>query len=159
MKKTILLTAILAMAFIKSPAQEIFKEVQNLMVKFETVKNDTTKDLSTRLVATFKYDALYYLTIKAGKADNFSEADYGKQASAMIDFVNRYVKSYKQLRSKSKRGDLTYKYMSASVSNPLFYDDDKDVTNAYVGNAKYITNFSLDTDWVKAYEKVTSANN
>jgi hypothetical protein len=142
------------LTFVNASSQKISKEIQRLMNEYETVKKDTTKTLDVRKIATFKYDALYYLTIKASKADNFSETEYGKQASAMIDFVNLFVSQYEETKSKSKKTDVMYKFMNVSTSNSLFNDEDKDVTYAYVNNSKYITEFSLDTDWVKALVEV-----
>ena len=44
------------------------------------------------------------------------------------------------------------KFRAASINNSLFNDVDKEVVYSYVDNDKFITNFSLDTDWVKALE-------
>jgi len=46
------------------------------------------------------------------------------------------------------------KFRTASINNSLFNDVDKEVVYSYVDNDKFITNFSLDTDWVKALEAV-----
>ena len=44
------------------------------------------------------------------------------------------------------------KFRAASINNSLFNDVDKEVVYSYVDNDRFITNFSLDTDWVKALE-------
>jgi hypothetical protein len=154
MKKIVILSLFCILSFAKTSAQAITKEVQRLMDEYETVKKDETKTLDVRKVATFKYDALYYLKYKAGQSDSFTESEYGNQASAMIDFVNLFVKQYDKAKGKDKKLDIMYKYMNASTTNPLFNDTDKEVVDAYVNNPKYITQFALDTDWKKALAEV-----
>ena len=114
--KKILLTLIMTCTFaIGMQAQEIYKEVKNLQKKVETIVNDSTKDIETRKVACFKYDAIYYLIGKA-----------------LIKATSR----------------------TATINNSLSNDTDQEVTYGYVDNEKYITQFSLDTDWVKALAEV-----
>jgi hypothetical protein len=42
----------------------------------------------------------------------------------------------------------------ASVNNSLFHDMDKDLAEAYLNNTKFVTPFSLDTDWEKALAEI-----
>ena len=135
-------------------AQEIFKEVQSLMQKNEAIKNNKSKNLETRKIATFKSDALYYLIMKAGSTEGFTEHELGEQAHAMIEFVNLYVKSLANNAKKGNQEVTKAKYKNASIKNSRFNDMDKEITYAYVDNSNYITNFSLDTDWVKALAEV-----
>ena len=135
-------------------AQEIFKEVQSLMQKNEAIKNNKSKNLETRKIATFKSDALYYLIMKAGSTEGFTEHELGEQANAMIEFVNLYVKSLANNAKKSNQEVTKAKYKNASIKNSRFNDMDKEITYAYVDNLNYITNFSLDTDWIKALAEV-----
>ena len=46
------------------------------------------------------------------------------------------------------------KFKNATIQYALFNDTDKELVYAYVDNEKYITQFSLDTDWPKALEAV-----
>ena len=56
---------------------------------------------------------------------------------------------------KQKNKDLIKAtFRTATINNSLFNDTDKEVTYGYVDNEKYITQFSLDTDWVKALAEV-----
>ena len=50
------------------------------------------------------------------------------------------------------------RYKNTTIQNALFNDMDKDIIYAYVDNDKYITQFSLDTNWVKALEEVRKNN-
>ena len=140
MKKMLFALALCLCSSVTIQAQEIFKEVQSLMQKNEAIKNNKSKNLETRKIATFKSDALYYLIMKAGSTEGFTEHELGEQANAMIEFVNLEV-------TKAK-------YKNASIKNSRFNDMDKEITYAYVDNSNYITNFSLDTDWVKALAEV-----
>lgn len=135
-------------------AQEIVKEVQNIEQQQLAIKNDTKKPLNVRLVATFKADALYYLVLKASQTEGFTEQQLGEQASAMIDFVNLYVKRLTDCKKKADKDMLLAKFRAASVNHALFNDMDKDVVYAYVDNDKYITQFSIDTDWKQALLEV-----
>ena len=135
-------------------AQEIYKEVVRLKTNAETLMNDTTKNMDVRKVACFKNDALYYLIDKAADAPDFSELELGKQVNAMIEFVNTFIKRLSQEKKKKDKNIILATYKNATTSNPLFNDPEKEVTYGYVDNEKYITQFSLDTDWVKALQTI-----
>ena len=135
-------------------AQEIYKEVVRLKTNAETLMNDTTKNMDVRKVACFKNDALYYLIDKAADTPDFSELELGKQANAMIEFVNTFIKRLSQEKKKKDKHIINATYKNATTSNPLFNDPEKEVTYGYVDNEKYITQFSLDTDWVKALQTI-----
>ena len=55
---------------------------------------------------------------------------------------------------KKDKNIILATYKNATTSNPLFNDPEKEVTYGYVDNEKYITQFSLDTDWVKALQTI-----
>ena len=110
--------------------------------------------MQTRKVACFKNDALYYLIDKAADTPDFTEYMLGEQATAMIDFVNLYVKRLSQERKKKDKDIVLALFKNASCAHPLFDAPDKEVTYGYVDNEQYITQFALDTDWVKALKEV-----
>ena len=72
----------------------------------------------------------------------------------MIDFVNLYLKRLADEDKKKDREIVMAKFKNATIQNALFNDTDKELVYAYVDNEKYITQFSLDTDWPKALEAV-----
>lgn len=154
MKRTLFI--IVAALFIATGAhsQEIYKEVLKLKNNVQTLMNDTTKSLEARKIACFKNDALYYLIDKAADDEEFTEFELGRQANAMIDFVNLFVKRLSAERKKKDKDIILYTYKNATTGNPLFHDPDKEVTYGYVDNDNYLTQFSIDTDWVKALEAV-----
>lgn len=152
MKKLLMIFAILFAATSVS-AQEIYKEVKRIQKQAETFANDITKNLDERKIACFKYDAIYYLIDRASQEDRFTEYELGQQTDALIEFVNLYVKRLASANKKDK-DMVKAKFRTASINNSLFNDVDKEVVYSYVDNDKFITNFSLDTDWVKALEAV-----
>lgn len=136
-------------------AQTIYKEVVKMKDQVEKTMNDTTQNMQTRKVACFKNDALYYLIDKGSDTPDFTEYMLGEQAGAMVDFVNLFVKRLSQEKKKKDKDIVLAIYKNASTSNPLFNDPEKEITYGYVDNDGYITQFSLDTDWVKALAAVT----
>lgn len=144
---------LLCLATITAGAQEIYNEVKRIMQNQEVIKNDSKRNLEERKIATFKYDAIYYMLVKA--TDNhFSTYELGNQTSAMIDFINLYIKRLSAEKKKAQRDIIMSKFKQATIENALFSDMDKDIIYAYVDNEKFITQFSLDTNWVKALEEM-----
>lgn len=142
-------------AFTKNiSAQEIFKEVKNLQAKSEAIANDTTKSMEARKVACFKYDAIYYLIDKATDEPMFTEYDLGQQTDAMIEFVNYFIARLQMEKKDKDKEIIKAKFKAATINNSLFNDMDKEVVYGYVDNDGFITQFSLDTDWVKALNEV-----
>lgn len=150
MKKimTLMLFCIIAA---QASAQDIFNEVKRLMDGYQKVKNDTTQNLDVRKIATFKWDAIYYMVYQSS---DDTEGELGAQVSSMIDYVNLYLKKLKDAKSKQEKEVVASTFKNATIENARFNDQDKDVIYAYVDNPDFITQFSLDTDWVKAYEAV-----
>lgn len=135
----------------QASAQDIFNEVKRLMDGYQKVKNDTTQNLDVRKIATFKWDAIYYMVYQSS---DDTEGELGAQVSSMIDYVNLYLKKLKDAKSKQEKEVVASTFKNATIENARFNDQDKDVIYAYVDNPDFITQFSLDTDWVKAYEAV-----
>lgn len=151
--KKFLVTLILGMAFaLNASAQEIFQEVKNLMDAYETVKNDTTQNLNARKLATFKFDAIYYLIYQAN--EDVTEIELGQQVDAMIEFTALYLKRLDKA-SKKEKPAIMKQFTEVTLNNPHYNDMDKETIYAYVDNPNFVTNFSLDTDWVKALEEVS----
>ena len=96
--------------------------------------------------------------MKAGDNNEFTPYDLGMQTSSMIDFVNLYVKRLSEEKKKTQKDLIMSRYKNTTIQNALFNDMDKDIIYAYVDNDKYITQFSLDTNWVKALEEVRKNN-
>jgi hypothetical protein len=150
MKKIITLMLFCVFAA-QASAQDIFNEVKRLMDGYQKVKNDTTQNLDVRKIATFKWDAIYYMVYQA---TDETEDELGVQVSSMIDFVNLYLKKLKDAKGKQDKEIIASKFKNATIENARFNDQDKEVIYAYVDNPDFLTQFSLDTDWEKALEEV-----
>ena len=153
--KAILLTLALTLASVEVNAQEIYNEVRRMQKQFETVKLDKTKKMDERKIASFKWDAIEYMLYRAKQDSTFNELQLGKQTNAMVDFVNLFIKRLVETgNNKSKREKVTLRFKNASINHSLFHDEDKDLVMAYYDNPKFITQFSLDTDWVEALKEI-----
>ena len=101
-----------------------------------------------------KYNLKHLSTGELLRAEIAAGTELGKQANAMIEFVNTFIKRLSQEKKKKDKNIILATYKNATTSNPLFSDPEKEVTYGYVDNEKYITQFSLDTDWVKALQTI-----
>ena len=131
------------MSVLSTSAQEIYDEVRRI-------------EKEARKIATFKYDAIYYLIDKASQEPLFSEYELGVQTNAMIEFVNLFVSKLSTLKKNKDKDMLKAVFRTATINNSLFNDVDKEVIYSYVDNENFITQFSLDTDWPKALAEVQS---
>ena len=156
MKKLFIILALVCMSVLSTSAQEIYDEVRRIEKEAKAFANDTKNNLEARKIATFKYDAIYYLIDKASQEPLFSEYELGVQTNAMIEFVNLFVSKLSTLKKNKDKDMLKAMFRTATINNSLFNDVDKEVIYSYVDNENFITQFSLDTDWPKALAEVQS---
>ncbi|CDE34364.1 hypothetical protein [Leyella stercorea] len=156
MKKLFIILALVCMSVLSTSAQEIYDEVRRIEKEAKAFANDTKNNLEARKIATFKYDAIYYLVDKASQEPLFSEYELGVQTNAMIEFVNLFVSKLSTLKKNKDKDMLKAVFRTATINNSLFNDVDKEVIYSYVDNENFITQFSLDTDWPKALAEVQS---
>ena len=156
MKKLFIILALVCMSVLSTSAQEIYDDVRRIEKEAKAFANDTKNNLEARKIATFKYDAIYYLIDKASQEPLFSEYELGVQTNAMIEFVNLFVSKLSTLKKNKDKDMLKAVFRTATINNSLFNDVDKEVIYSYVDNENFITQFSLDTDWPKALAEVQS---
>ena len=156
MKKLFIILALVCMSVLSTSAQEIYDEVRRIEKEAKAFANDPKNNLEARTIATFKYDAIYYLIDKASQEPLFSEYELGVQTNAMIEFVNLFVSKLSTLKKNKDKDMLKAVFRTATINNSLFNDVDKEVIYSYVDNENFITQFSLDTDWPKALAEVQS---
>ena len=144
------------MSVLSTSAQEIYDEVRRIEKEAKAFAYDPKNNLEARKIATFKYDAIYYLIDKASQEPLFSEYELGVQTNAMIEFVNLFVSKLSTLKKNKDKDMLKAVFRTATINNSLFNDVDKEVIYSYVDNENFITQFSLDTDWPKALAEVQS---
>lgn len=119
--------------------------------KAKAVADNTSLNREERKIATFKKDALYYLGSQAFKLMPDSSATMlDNQAIALFEYVNLYTTALLNCPRKD-RGQVMELFMNISLAHPKFYDPNKEYVLAYITNEGYLTKFSLDTDWVAAF--------
>lgn len=161
MKKMIMMAVLLSMTTVTVKAQDVFYEILRTS---KAVAEDKSKDIETRKIATFKYDELSYMAMKVRddvlrdttdlEFFNQTVKMLNEQSYAMHEFLTLYMKRLTSTKKKTERDIIITVFRDASINNPLFNDLDKELVLAYYNNDNYITQFSLDTDWIKALEAV-----
>lgn len=149
--RRIIFSIALLFAVTFATAQEAYYDA--IRMARETAE-DTSKPLEERKIARFKQIALEYLGTQSYKLTPDSAAsvlDY--QALALYKFINAFTYQLTIANKKSRQGVIdTFK--QASLNHPRFNDPNKEYVLAYITNEGYLTKFSLDTDWVRAYEEI-----
>ncbi len=151
MKRLFILVFLVAVCAVHCHAQEIYNEVQRMKDNYQSIKDNESLNIEERKIATFKYDAIWYLLTQS--ADE-TEQELGTQVAAMTDFVGLFIKKLQAAKGKTAQQTVMAQFKKASLENALFNDTDKELVYSYVDNDAFLTQFSLDTDWVKALEAV-----
>ena len=161
MKRIILMAVISLATATTAMAQDVFRI---LLDDAKSVADDRTKDIETRKIATFKYDELSYMAMKVRddvlrdttnlEFFNKTVTMLNEQSLAMHEYIQLYMERLAKAKKKSDRDIVITIFKDASINNPLFNDMDKELILSYFNNDNFITQFSLDTDWVKALEAV-----
>ncbi len=151
MMKRLLFAFSLLATVVGMSAQEAYNEAIRMA---KAVADDTSRSLEERKMATFKKDALYYLGSQSYKLTPDSSASMlDHQALALFQFINLYQGSL-AMAPKKDRANIINLFKSVSLAHPRFHDQNKEYVLAYITNAGYLTKFSLDTDWVAAYNDI-----
>lgn len=136
-------------------AQGIYNEVKsNAQTAVQTTNNEMVKQINQ-----FKLDALDYLLIKMREqTPDSTTAFLDKQAYALNGFIAFYIQQIVGMSAmtEAQKVKTVQLFMDASISNPLFNDTDKELTQGYFANPNCITRFSLDTDWRRAFAAVVA---
>ena len=137
-------------------AQQVFTEIRN---KAQATVSDPNTAVMVRQINQFKVDALNYMAMKMREVMPDSSATYlDRQAYAMHTFLTLYMKTMLAQRTAPQKIQIEHMklFIDASISNPLFRDNDHDLVLAYYAESDCITRFSLDTDWQRAYIAVAT---
>lgn len=163
MKKLILAACLACLVSFNASAQEVLKEIEKISL---AEKNDSTKDLTTRRIASFKVDAVTYLRTMVAPTilkvinnnDSTSLRIYNdnikllnEQSYAMYQYVNLFFKRLSDCKKKN-RDKVVYRFRQTNIENSLFNDEDKDLVLSWYNREDYPVPFSLDCDWIKSLE-------
>lgn len=162
--KKIMITATMLIAFaMNAQSQAVFKEIYNLS---NATLNDTHEDVGVRKLALFKVDVLTYINTKTLEAmsDSTKElsneelahlfAQRDSQAYYMYDFLNLFVQQYGRAQKEREKAAVVKMFRDVSINYPLYNDPNREFVLAYYNREDFLTQFSLDTDWVKANAEV-----
>ena len=119
------------------------------------VAEDRSRSLTTRKIATFKVDELNYMAMKARELmPDSTMRMLDVQALAMYDYVELFIKQLTIESKKRERKAVIDLFKRITLENPRYFDMDKELIMSYINTEGYLTQFSLDTDWVKALDAV-----
>lgn len=159
MKKSIIIVALACLMSTTVKAQKVFKEIYDSSNK---VLTDSREDVEVRKIALFKVDALTYINtqIMAEINDTTDSLPEKKMAQLigrrdslayfLYDYINLFTKEYARAAKEKGRDKVMRIFRDASINNPLCNDADKQFVLAYYNREDFLTQFSLDTDWIKA---------
>ena len=141
-------------------AQKVFQEIFNSSNK---TLYDAREDVEIRKIALFKVDALTYINTQILAEINDSTKKLTDEQIAekitrrdslayfLYDYIDVFTKEYYRYNKEKDRNRVMKIFRDASINNPLCNDADKQFVLSYYNREDFLTQFSLDTDWIKAY--------
>lgn len=165
MKKIVLTIALGLVAVAGTYAQG--RVYQQIYKSAYAVAANKAEDTGLRKVASFKVDAISYLQTKTLAALSVEKEtplsqetikhlnnQLDSMAYFMYDYVNLFTKEYAKAADEKAKNRIKKIFRDASINHPLYHDDDAELVLAYYNREDYLTQFSLDTNWVEALEEV-----
>lgn len=155
MKKIMIIALMGLMAIGEAKSQEIYNQV---VTSAKQVIDDPKSDSFLTSVAQFKYTALQYLCSTAIKQNGQVEGDFlDRQATAINDFIISYFRELvkAQKSSDSAQKDIMKRFWRASNDNPMFENQDREITDSFIDDPGCITPFSLNTNWELANKAIS----
>ena len=115
-----------------------------------------------RKIALFKVEALTYMNTRYLEVvlDTTTQIPYNaiarrdSMAYYMYDYVNLFMKEYNRADKQRDKDKVMKAFREASINNPLFNDPNREFVLFFFNREDFLTQFSLDTDWVKASAEV-----
>lgn len=167
MKKVILSLLMMLAPAVSTEAQEARQRVfQQIHDKAYIIANDSKEAMSVRKLAIFRVDAVNYLSTKTLTAltdttKHLSQEEITQlndqldsMAYFMYDYENLFNKEYTRARTEKQKQKIIKIFRDVSINNPLYNDPDRQLVLAYYNREDFLTQFSLDTNWVKAVSEV-----
>lgn len=167
MKKVILSLLMMLALAVSTEAQEARQRVfQQIHDKAYIIANDSKEAMSVRKLAIFRVDAVNYLSTKTlttltDTTKHLSQEEITQlndqldsMAYFMYDYENLFNKEYTRARTEKQKQKIIKIFRDVSINNPLYNDPDRQLVLAYYNREDFLTQFSLDTNWVKAVSEV-----
>ncbi|QUB74696.1 hypothetical protein J5A56_10360 [Prevotella melaninogenica] len=130
------------------------------------IATDSKEDVNVRKVASFKVDAITYLNTRTLSAivdttkqlSNREIAHLNAQLDSMAyymhEYVNLFTKEYARANKQKRKKQILKIFRDASINHPFYNDPDKNLVLVYFNSEDYLTQFSLDTNWIAALAEV-----
>lgn len=143
--------------------QRVFQQIYNKSFK---TANDTKESMTNRKTAAFRADAVNYLSNKTlSEITDTTRHLTGEQIASlnnqldsmayfMYDYVNLFNKEYNRAKTQKDKAKILKIFREVSINNPLYNDPDRQFVLSYYNREDFLTQFSLDTNWVKAVAEV-----
>ena len=162
--KLMVLTFLFASLLTVNAQQErVSKQIYTSAYKVAT---DSKEDVDVRKAASFKVDAITYLNTRTLSAIVDTTRQLSKKEIAhlnaqldamsycMHEYVNLFTRQYAHATKQRDRDRILKLFKETSINHPLYNDPDQDLVLAYFNREDYLTQFSLDTDWIAALAEV-----
>ena len=167
MRKIIMSLLLMLTLSAGASAQEVRQRVfQQIHDKEFAVANDSKAAMSVRKLAIFRVDAVNYLSSKTLSAltdttrhltpEDVAELNNQLDSMAyfMYDYENLFNKEYSRARTDKQKQRIIKIFRDVSINNPLYNDPDRQFVLSYYNREDFLTQFSLDTNWIKAVAEV-----
>lgn len=141
----------------------VFQQIYNKAIK---TANDPKEAMSNRKAAAFRADAVNYLSNKtlseitdttrhlSGEEIANINNQLDSMAYFMYDYVNIFNREYNRAKTQKDKAKVLKLFKEVSINNPLYNDPDRQLVLSYYNREDFLTQFSLDTNWVKAVAEV-----
>ncbi len=157
MKKLFFVIMLSTLAIGQTKAQDVFNQVVS---NAKLVLEDPKSDPFLINISQFKFTALQYLCTTAIKQNGGSVAAdmLDRQAYSLNHFITSYFSELAkaQKASDSTKKDIMKRYWKATAENPMFENQDAEITESFINDPGCITPFSINTDWEKADKAITA---
>ena len=149
---------------VNAQQERVSKQLYTSAYKIAT---DSKEDVNVRKAASFKVDAITYLNTRtlsaivdttkqllSNKEIAHLNAQLDSMAYYMHEYVNLFTKEYARADKQKRKEQVLKIFRNASINHPLYNDPDKSLVLVYFNSEDYLTQFSLDTDWIAALAEV-----
>lgn len=153
--KKLIIGACFVLVCLHANSQEVYNKLYNSAT--EVLNDPQAAEIKTK-INYFYLTELNYLKAKAGaQMETVTTSFLDTQAYYLSEYVGAFFKDLSEAHRVSAecQKDITMAYINATLSNSLFEDSDTEKVHSFIGDQEYLTPFSLDTNWEKAYKEIT----
>lgn len=152
MKKSIIALFLLLPAM-QLCGQEIYNK--HYTSAHAVINNPESPDHQVKLNHFYVTELNYLKSMAEKEMGTVTTTFLDTQAFYLTEFVGAFFKDLSQARlvSNDCQQKVVMAYVQSSLDNPLFKDADEEKTLSFMNDPQYLTPFSLNTDWEKAFNE------